>query len=148
MALAAVLAGCGSSYKKSDFVARADAICVNAVRATRSIAPPAAGGTRSQQLSALARYLDKVVPVVESEASQIKALKRPGGSAADHAALDRYLAALAQSAVGYRRLATSARQGDTQGVASAQAALRASPVASLATAYGLRSCGNAGGTGV
>jgi hypothetical protein len=148
VALAAGLAGCGGSYKKSDFVARANGICVNAVRATRSIAPPAAGGTTRQQQAALAQYLDKLVPVVQSEATQIKALKRPPGSAADHAALDRYLTALARSATDYQRLATAAHQGDVQAVAGAQAALRANPVAALATAYGLSSCGNATGTGV
>jgi hypothetical protein len=146
--LAATLAGCGSSNKKSDFVARADAICVNAVRAVRSITPPATVGSGPQRLRALALYLGKLAPVVQSEASQIRALKRPSGSAAERAALDRYVGALARFASDYKQLAAAANRGDAAAVASGEAALRASPVAALATAYGLRSCGNAGTTAV
>ena len=76
LSLAVLLAGCGSKYTKSDFVARADGICTNAVREIRSLnAPTAAAG---QELHALSRYLAKVLPIVQSEASQIRALKRTG----------------------------------------------------------------------
>jgi hypothetical protein len=144
----AVVAGCASSsIKKSDYIARADAICTNAVRATRSIAPPAAGDTRQQQLSSLSAYLGILVPIVNTEASQIRALKRPSGTAQDKAALERYLGALAKSASDYRNLADAAKRGDAAAVASAEAALRRNPVSALATSYGLRACGVAGGTG-
>ena len=141
LSLAALLAGCGSKYTKSDFVARADGICTNAVREIRSLnAPTAAAG---QELHALSRYLAKVLPIVQSEASQIRALKRPGG---DPTALERYLSAQAEVVAQYGRGA--APRGDEQGVASAEAKLQASPVASQAAQYGLHACGTPGGTGV
>jgi hypothetical protein len=144
----ACLAGCGGggSVKKSDYVVRADAICTNAVRATRSLRPPATVGTQQQQLESLSQYLGKLVPIVQSEASQIQALKRPSGTAQDKAALDRYLGALAKTASSYKDLADAAKRGDASGVASAEATLRVNPVASLATAFGLRTCSAAGGT--
>ena len=141
--LAALLAGCGSKYTKSDFVARADGICTNAVREIRSLNPPSAA--TGQGLRALSQYLDKLLPIVQSEASQIRALKRPSG---DHAALDRYLSAQAEVVAEYRRLASAAKRGDAQGVADAEAKLQASPVAALAAQYGLRDCATPGGTGV
>jgi hypothetical protein len=143
VSLAALLTGCGSKYTKSDFVARADGICTNAVREIRSLnSPTAAGG---QQLRALSQYLAKVVPIVESEATQIRALKRPSG---DDAALDRYLSAQAEVVAEYRRLAAAAKRGDEQGAAGAEAKLQASPVATLAAQYGLHACGTPASTSV
>jgi hypothetical protein len=129
-------------------VARADAICTGAVRQTRSIPPPAAAQAAGAQYTALASYLNGVVPVLESEASQLRALRRPPGSASDRALLERYFAALAQTVASYKSLATAARNGDEAGVASAEAALGSSPVYSLAESYGLRSCGTPGATTV
>jgi hypothetical protein len=146
LTLAALLAGCGSSYTKRDFVASADAICASAVRQTRSIAPPSFTTSKAQQLSALAGYLAVVSPIVQSEVKQIRALQRPTGTARSSAALAGYVAALSQVAGDYGKLAAAARRGDAQGVASAEAALRASPVASLAAGYGLRSCGTPSAT--
>jgi hypothetical protein len=143
IALVALLAGCGGSYTKGDFIARADAICASAVRQTRSIAPVSA----PQSLNALAQYVSQVSPVVQSEVSQLRALRRPGGGARDRAALTAYLAASAQVAGYWRELGAAATRGDAQGVASAEAALRATPVASLAAGYGLHSCGTPGATG-
>lgn len=143
MTLTALIAGCGGAYTKSDFIARADAICATAVRETRSAAPPQTG---PQQLSALAQYLAEILPVVQSEVSQIRALKRPSGDTRDGVALSRYLQASARDVGYYRALAAAAKRGDAQGVASDEAALRASPVTSLAASYGLRSCGTPGAT--
>lgn len=143
LSLAVLLAGCGSKYTKSDFVARADGICTNAVREIRSLNSPTA--TAGQELQALSRYLAKVLPIVQSEASQIRALKRPS---ANRAALDRYLSAQAEVVAEYGRLAAAAKRGDEQVVASAEAKLQASPVASQAAQYGLHACGTPGGTGV
>ena len=145
--LGLAVAGCGGSgYTKSDFVARADAICAGAVRQTRSIAPPGPAQAGSGQDSALAAYLGSVVPVLESEASQLRGLRRPPGNAGELATLDRWYSALAQSVLQYRELAAAARRGDDQSVADAEAALGASPVYSLAASYGLRSCGTPGAT--
>ena len=136
-----LLAGCGSTYTKHDFISRADGICASAIRRIRSVPPPAAS-----DLKALSGYLDRLLTIVESEASQLRALPRPPGSARDKATLGHYLTAEAQVAADYRQLAASARRGDTQAAASAEAALRTSPVAALAAGYGLRSCGQAGAT--
>lgn len=143
LSLAALVAACGSKYLKSDFVARADGICTNAVREIRSLNSPSA--TAGQELHALSQYLAKVLPIVQSEASQIRALKRPSG---DQAALDRYVSAQAEVVAEYRRLAAAAKRGDEQAVASAEARLQASPVTELAARYGLHGCGTPGGTGV
>jgi hypothetical protein len=131
-----LIAGCGGSYTKSDFVARADAICASALRQTRSIDPT----------NALGQYVAAVLPIVQSEATQLRALKRPAQDARDKAALSRYLGALAQEVQNYRKLAVAAKRGDGQGVTDAEAALRASPAASLASGYGLRACGTPGAT--
>jgi hypothetical protein len=137
LALTAIAAGCGgTSYTKRDFIARADAICASAVRQARALAPQ----------SGLAATAGAVLPVVESEAAQLRALRRPGGSAGDRAALDRYYAALGQAVQNYRDLAGAAKRGDTQGATTAEAALRANPISSLASSYGLRSCGAPGAT--
>jgi hypothetical protein len=137
---AALLAACGS-YTKHDFITSADAICASTVRQTRSLAPPS-----SQQLSALSAYLDQLLPILRSELKQIRALQHPAGSARDGATLASYLRALAQSVSAFETLAAAAKAGDRQSVASAEAALRVSPVGSLATRYGLRSCGTPGAT--
>lgn len=146
-ALALAVAGCGGSgYSKSDFIARADAICAGALRQTRSIPPPGAAQAGSSQDAALAAYLSSVVPVLESEASQLQGLRRPPGNANEKAALERYLTALRESVKNYRVLASAAKRGDDQAVADAEAALGSSPVYSLAASYGLHSCGTPGAT--
>jgi hypothetical protein len=139
LALAVLVAGCGGAgYTKHDFITRADAICAGALRQARSIA----SGT------ALPTYLAQYVPVLESEATQLQALRRPPDTARDRATLARYFAALGQTVANYRQLATAAKRGDQQAVTNAEAALGASPVYSLATSYGLISCGTPGSTAV
>jgi hypothetical protein len=139
LALAAVVGGCGgSSYSKRDFIARADAICAGALRQSRSITP----GT------ALATYLSAYVPVLESEETQLRALRRPPGTARDRGTLNQYYVALSQTVAEYRRLAAAAKSGDDQGVTNAEAALGASRVYTLATSYGMSSCGTPGSTAV
>src|SRR6185437_6493241 len=115
--------------------------CINALRAARSVPPPAGAGSRA----ALAAYLQKVAPIVEKEASQTRALPRP---AQDRAILDRYVAAVTASANQYRTLARAASAGDLATVTQSLAALRASPVAALAARYGLTRCNVSAGSGV
>ncbi len=142
-----MLGGCGGGGAHTgNFVAGADAICASTLRSIRSVAPPSVTTGERQRLSALARYVAEVVPIVQSEADQLRALRRSLQRAHDRTALASYLAALNQTIGDYRTLATAARANDAQGVASAQAALAGSPVASLASRYGLRSCGVAGAT--
>jgi hypothetical protein len=143
--VAAVVAGCGA-YTKADFTDSADAICANAVHQTRSVVPPTFSGSKGAQLTALSGYLTKVLPIVQSEATHIRALKRPSEDARDRAVLKRYLTALAQSVSDYRDLAEAASRDDAAGVADAEAALRVSPVISLAASYGLHSCETPGAT--
>lgn len=142
LSLAGLLAACGSTYTKGDFAARANGICTNAVRDIRSLAAPSTGGGG---LRALSQYIGKVLPIVQSEASQIRALRRPSG---DQTALNHYLSAQAEVVAQYRRLAAAAKRGDAQGVADAEAKLQASPVTTLAAQYGLHDCGTPGSTGV
>jgi hypothetical protein len=143
-AAAVLLCGCGS-YTKQDFIARADAICVSTVRSTRLIAPPSFTGGGSQ-LQALAHYTAKVLPLVRAEATKLRALPRPKGAAVDTTRLAQFVTAFSGVAADYQDLETAAAKGDAAGVSRAEAALKASPVASLAAAYGLRSCGTAGAT--
>jgi hypothetical protein len=139
LALALLLAGCGGGgYTRHDFITRADAICAGALRQARSIAP----GT------SLPSYLSDYVPILESEASQLQALRRPPDTARDRATLEHYFAALRQTVAEYRQLAAATKSGDQQAVTNAEAALGASPVYSLATGYGLTSCGTPGSTAV
>jgi hypothetical protein len=145
LAVGALLAGCGS-YTKADFTASANAICAGAVRETRTVAPPSFASGSTQRLSALATYLARVLPIVRSEAKQLRALKRPAGKPRARSALERYLRALPQTVADYAALAAAAKEGSSQGVASAEAALRASRAPSLAAAYGLRSCASPGAT--
>lgn len=145
LTLTALVAGCGTDTKP-DFIARADAICASAVREVRSIAAPSFTHSARQRLSALGVYVTDVLPLVRSEATQLRALPRPQQGARERAALTRYLGALAQVVGVYGEFSAAAKTGDAQGVASAEAALRASPVAALANRYGLRSCGTPGAT--
>jgi hypothetical protein len=141
--LIALLTGCGGGgYDKSDFIAEADGICTNSLRQTRAIAPP----TSASETGAMAAYLSRLVPLVESEADQLRKLKRPPGNARDRLMLSQYFAALEKTVTAYRALEAAARGGDSDTIASVEATLRASPVAALATAYGIRSCGTPGAT--
>jgi hypothetical protein len=145
LALVAVLAGCGS-YTKHDFTTQADAICVSAVRQIRALSPPAFAGSAAQRRRALASYLDRAAGLVASETSQLRAIRRPAQDATKRAALARYLAAMTDTVSDYRELAAALQRGDLRAAAAAQSVLATDPVASLAAAYGLRSCATPGAT--
>ena len=142
IAVVALVGACGGSYSKQDFIARANGICTSALRQTRAIAPAVA----SQSNQALAAYLSQALPIVESEAQQLRALRLPPGTANEKAALARYFAALTVQVATIKQLRNAAARGDAQGVAAAKAALGANPATSLAAQYGLRACGIPGGT--
>jgi len=142
LSLGFALAGCGATHPtKRDFVARADAICASSLRHTRSIPTPAATGP-----TALSGYLDDVLPVIRSEAAQLRGLKRPPADPRERAQLTSYLRALDDAVAGYASLAAAAHHGDRGAMARAQSALRANRAAALAAQYGLRACGAAGST--
>lgn len=137
--MAAVLAACGShTITKSDVIARGNQICETAASSVRSVTPPS-----GESLSQLAQYYQRVTPIVQTEAQQLRALPRPSQ---DRALLNRYLAAIASSATEYRALAAAAQDGDRGALASASAALRSNPAAGLAVRYGIAQCGASPGT--
>jgi hypothetical protein len=142
--LIALCAGCGS-YTKADFIARADAICASTLRQTRTVPPPSFSGG-GNQLSALGGYVARVLPLVRSEAGQLRSLRKPPGSARERAVLAGYLAAFARAVDEYGALAAAATRGDGQAAAIAEAALKTSPAAALAARYGLHTCGTAQAT--
>ncbi|HEX3977473.1 MAG TPA: hypothetical protein VHW96_14495 [Solirubrobacteraceae bacterium] len=136
------ITGCGGhTVTKQDVVARANGICINALRAARSLPAPA-GGTGSP--AALAAYLQQLVPIVQKQASQTRALPRP---ARDRVILNRYVAAVTAGANQYRALEIAAKKGDSAAVAQGLAALRTSPAPALAAQYGLTRCNASAGTG-
>jgi hypothetical protein len=145
LALIVLAGGCGGGYTKRDFIARADAICASTVRQLRSIPAPSFGQSATGH-DALAGYLAAALPLVQSESRQLHALPRPPQKAADRSVLTSWLGAVAQVVEDYRQFEAAAQRGDAQRVASAEAALRASPVASLAASYGLSSCATPGAT--
>jgi hypothetical protein len=142
-----LLAGCGSSsYTKQDYISRADAICSNAIRQLRSVVPTTAASSGSAELGGLAGYLTQVLPVVETEASQLRAVPHPHQAARDRLNLARFLDAVSRNASNWRAFAAAAKRGDPHGVANAEAVLNGSSVSVLAARYGLRACGTAGAT--
>jgi hypothetical protein len=148
VALATVLAAlvvtaCGGhTATKQDVIARGNAICAGAQRDLLATPPPAGGET---SLPGLAEYLDAIMPILQREVSNLKALPRP---AADRALLDQYLSAVAESGATYRALAAAARRGDQDGVNQALAQLEANPASSLAARYDLSQCAGGAGTAV
>lgn len=140
---ALALAACGGgATSKKNVIARANAICAAAVSGIRATPPPAGG---QASLTALSAYLHRVLPIVEKEVSDLRALPRP---ARDRALLNSYLAAVAASGSDYRALAKAAAAGDRNGVARALEALQANANESLARRYGLVQCAGSTGTGV
>lgn len=143
--MALAMAGCGS-YTKADFTARADAICASSLRALRSLAPPSFTAAGVAQARSLATYLDHALPIVQSEAKQLRALRRPAGDARQRALLGRYLNALSADVSAYERLARAAASGEPRSIAHVEGTLASSNAAALATAYGILSCGAPGAT--
>jgi hypothetical protein len=146
LALCSVLAGCGATYTKRDFIARANAICASALQQARSIPPPSVGGSAGQTDRALGAYLARLLRVVQTEVRQLRSLPRPTGAARDRTTLERWLEALGQDLGSYRALATAAQRKDSAAVASAEGALRASRADVLAARYGMNACASPGGT--
>ncbi|MFZ0039675.1 MAG: hypothetical protein WAK93_00080, partial [Solirubrobacteraceae bacterium] len=140
-ALALVACGGGATSKK-DVIARANAICADAVRDIRATPAPAGGQI---SLPALATYLRQVLPTVKKEVASLRALPRP---TQNRALLNSYLAAVAASGSDYEALAKAAARGDRAGVSQALEALQTNPDESLARRYGLAQCAGSTGTSV
>jgi hypothetical protein len=137
--VAVAVSACGGhAVTKNDVIARGNQICQTAATSARAVPPPT-----GQSISELARYYKQVTPIVQAEVKQLQALPRPSQ---DLSLLNRYLDAIASSAGEYGALVTAAQNGDRAALASASAALRSNPAASLATAYGITECGGSLGT--
>jgi hypothetical protein len=134
-----MLGGCGS-YTKRDFAARANAICVAAVRQERSLAPPSFTGSASHRSASLAAYLRRLLPIVDAESKQLRRLPRPSQTAHNRAALAAYLRAVTTTTAGFHALQAAAASGSPQRVTAAARALSSSDLPALAAAYGLRAC--------
>ncbi len=125
------VAGCGSSGpSRSQFIARADAICHSSLAQLRA-------------REATASTLATVVPVIASEVRQLSALKQP---TQDRALLRRYLAAMHTWLAGWRQLESVMAQGarNAQALSVAQATVSSNVPATLARRYGLMECSTAG----
>lgn len=132
----------GHTATKEDVTARGNAICAGALRDLRATPSPASGRTA---LANLAAYMNAVLPIVQREVSNLRALPRP---AANRRLLNQYIAAVSSSAATYRSLAQAARRGDQAGVNQALATLQGNPAATLAGRYGMSQCASAGSTAV
>lgn len=142
-ASALLAAGCGGSavVTHQDDLAKADAICAAALRQVRAVAPPTGTGP-----SALAPYLDRVVPILRAQDVALHRLHRPAQSHSLGARRVVWLQAEGAAVAAYVSLDRAAHRGDAGALATAEAALRDSPVAALATRYGLSDCARAGST--
>jgi hypothetical protein len=139
--VAAAATACGGSgATKKDVIARGNAICAGAVRSVRAVAPPSAGNTSA---TALSGYFQRLLPIVDTEVSQLRKLPRPS---TDRALLNRYIDAVTKAATTYRQLASAARRNDIPSVSTYLSALRASPAQSLAQRYGMGQCAAGSGT--
>jgi hypothetical protein len=136
-AVVLAVAGCGSITKK-DVIARANAICATAQRDLRAVAAPS-----STSPAALVSYLGQVVPIVDIEASQFRALPRPKQ---DLPVLGRWIESVQFAAADFRALRAGARLNDRQAINTAYAALRTSDETALAARYGAGVCAASTGT--
>src|SRR5262249_26032464 len=130
---AAALAGCGGkTATKKDVIAQANGICTRTLRDVRSVPPPAGA-----DMASLSAYLKRVVPIVDSEVTRMKALPRPDE---DRALLAQSGGGAAKSGQDSRALAAAAGQGDQAAVAAKLNVLAASPAPGLARRYGMAQC--------
>jgi hypothetical protein len=139
-----LVAACGSTYTRADFIRRADGICLSTTRALRSLTPPQFTGSAVQQQLSLSRYLARVSPLVSAESRRLAGLPKPPGRPADAALLQRWLRAVHDSASDIHVLGDSERAGDPAFIAAARTALGALPVVKLASRYGMKACAGPG----
>jgi hypothetical protein len=138
--LVAACGGAGAVTHRDDVV-RADAICAAALRRVGAVPAPAGSGP-----SALAPYLDRVLPILRAQDVALHRLHRPAQGHALGARRVVWLQAEGAAVAAYASLDHAAHRGDAGALASAEAALRDSPVAALAARYGLSDCAHARST--
>ena len=141
---AACLAGCGGhAVTKQDVIARANAICETAFRASQAVPTPSAAALSGEDPKALSAYLAQLLPIATSQVKQLQALPRP---AQDRALFDSYVAALRGSAQAFDALLAAARSGDRSAIAAGEAQLNPSQAPALAERYGLTQCAGSVGS--
>lgn len=126
---------------KAQFIRRGDAICARSVARTRAIHKPNLHGTARQILSAVSRYLDRVLPLVNRAVARLEALSRP---AADLPLLKRYFRALNHALAQAAALSAAARRGDAHATLRLASRLDSAPADRLARRYGFKRCGGSG----
>ena len=126
---------------QEDVIARANGICINALRAC-----PLPAAAHRRRLAGGAGRLSGQARTDRGE----RGVPYPRAAAAgkDRAILNRYVAAVTAAANQYRAVATAASKGDAAGVSQGLAALRVNPASALAARYGLVRCNASAGTGV
>jgi hypothetical protein len=139
-----ILAGCGSSITKHDYVLRAEGVCNATLRSLRLLGQPTLSGSTAARTASLAGYLDHAAPLVQTELRKLKGLPRPEQTPAQSRTLQRYLAALADTVEELQAVASAARSGNSQMVSAGQKSLATNSTSALAAAYGLRACSNPG----
>jgi hypothetical protein len=144
-----ILTGCGGSGgpSKSQYIAKADAVCATAhtqtapligqvAAAGASLASGAAGAARR-----LAAAVQRLHEVAAGGLAQLRALRQPSG---DHAAIERFLTPLASvvDAIGQAATVLGSGQAPQALGLLQQVQPVARQVTSAAQAYGLRECGS------
>lgn len=143
------LAGCGGGGgpSKSQYIAKADAICHAAQTQTAPLvqqvsatgAALATGGAGSAQR--LATTVQRLHDVAAGSLAQLRALRQPSG---DHAAIERFLTPLASVVDAMRQAAAALGSGQAPQAFALLQQLQpvAHQVTNAAQAYGLRQCGS------
>jgi len=126
--LACALAACGGSppsLAMPDLVARVNAICASYAERVEAIEPPAftPASATAADLTAAARYLDRAVPLLQSEQDSIQAAGTP---TTDRSLYDSMLATLAAHIHDEQAARAAAHAGDLH---SFRAAFRADQAA-------------------
>ncbi len=141
-----LVAGCGGSYTRADFIQRADGICTGTTRQIRLLRPPQFGATTVLERRSSARYLIDAAELVKQEARRLSALPRPPENASQRRLRSRWLAEVHSSATELLALASATSTDDAAAMSSAEGKLAANPVVKLAGEYGARACAGPGAT--
>lgn len=131
----ALVAGCGSSVSKDDYISRGDAICKQTNTAQAQLKAPAKG-----DLPATARYLTASAALVDKQLVQLRKLAKPSQ---DKGRLGDLLGREGDAIATLRKAADAARRGEQ---ASADALFKQgqgelSDVAAGLTDFGFTVCG-------
>lgn len=146
LASALVLAGCGSSApSKSQYVAKANALCVSASAQTAPLirevtAAAAALATKGASAATqMASALTQLHSLAAADLAKLQALKQPSGA---HAEIERFLTPFASVVSALGQAASALQKGQAQQVLGMLEQVRpaSEQAAAGARAYGLTKC--------